>query len=199
MLTSPRPEYLATAEERNAAASLALFEKQLGNSDSTELDALRQRVSRLRGALTWRLETEYHERLTAAHTHLKESDADVDEMYRQYDAFIRTRQAAKHSYVGYDAQISGLRERVAEALQRIDTLIARQGQMIETTAIKQLETRRERLVQQQSEARFGVADSYDRSGNNAPICHSSRACNGPHRRELRCACPENHGNAGGSA
>jgi len=42
-------------------------------------------------------------------------------------------------------------------------LIARQGHMIETVAINQLEARRERLVAQQAEARFGVADSYDRA------------------------------------
>lgn len=35
--------------------------------------------------------------------------------------------------------------------------------MIETVAINQLEARRERLVTQQTEARFGVADSYDRA------------------------------------
>ena len=39
----------------------------------------------------------------------------------------------------------------------------RQGQMIETVAINQLEARRERLVVQQNQARFGVADSYDRA------------------------------------
>jgi hypothetical protein len=35
--------------------------------------------------------------------------------------------------------------------------------MIETVAIIQLEARRERLAVQQTEARFGVADSYDRA------------------------------------
>jgi hypothetical protein len=76
---------------------------------------------------------------------------------------VRTRQAATHSYVGYDVQIARLRERVDEALQRIDVLIARQGHMIETVAINQLEARRGRLVAQQTEARFGVADSFDRA------------------------------------
>ena len=42
-------------------------------------------------------------------------------------------------------------------------LMARQGQMIETVAINQLEARRERLVAQQNQARYGVADSYDRA------------------------------------
>src|SRR2546426_2172362 len=163
ILTAPRPDYLATAEEQIAGERIALVEKQLGGSDDPESLALRQRAARLRGALTWRLETEYNERLTAAHVHLNELNAPVDALTRQYDAFVRTRQAATHSYVGYDVQIARLRERVGDALQRVDMLIARQGHMIETVAINQVEARRERLVAQQAEARFGVADSYDRA------------------------------------
>src|SRR6266576_2059498 len=127
------------------------------------LAARLQRAARLRGALTWRLETEYNDRLTAAYVHLNELKAPLDALSQRYDAFVRTRQAATHSYVGYDVQITRLRERVDDALQRVDKIIARQGHMIETVAINQLEARRDRLVAQQSEARFGVADSYDRA------------------------------------
>src|SRR5437870_8698964 len=56
MLTAPRPDYLATADERTAGERIALIEKQLGNSDSAESLALRQRAARLQGVLTWRLE-----------------------------------------------------------------------------------------------------------------------------------------------
>src|SRR5262250_539438 len=115
ILTAPRPEYLATAEEQNASDRIARVEKQLGNSNDPESLALRQRADRLRGALTWRQETEYNERLTAAHVHLSELNAPIDTLTRQYDAFVRTRQAATHSYVGYDVQIARLRERVDEA------------------------------------------------------------------------------------
>src|SRR5712691_10806496 len=163
MLTAPRPDYLATAEEQIAGERIALIEKRLGNSNDPESLALRQRAVRLRGALTWRLETEYNDRLTAAYVHLNELKAPLDALTRQYDAFVGTRQAATHSYVGYDVQIARLRERVGDALQRVDMLIARQGHMIETVAINQLEARRERLAVQQTEARFGVADSYDRA------------------------------------
>jgi hypothetical protein len=65
--------------------------------------------------------------------------------------------------VGYDAQIAQLRERARRALERVDTLMARQGHMIETVATNQLQARRERLVAQQIQARYGVADSYDRT------------------------------------
>ena len=161
MLTAPRPDYLATAEERMAGERIALIEKQLGDFDNSESLALRQRLARLRGALTWRMETEYRKRLKEAHVHLNELNASIDALTKQYDAFVRTRQAATQSYVGYDVQTTQLR--VEKALQRVDALMARQGQMIETVAINQLEARRERLVTQQSEARFGAADSYDRA------------------------------------
>ena len=163
MLTAPRPESLATADERIAGERLALIEKQLGDSDRPADAALRQRAARLRGALTWRLTTEYPARLTAAFAHLNELSSDVDALTRRYDAFVRTRQAATQSYVGYDVQIQQLRGRVEEALQGTSGLIARQGQLIETAAIDQLTARRERLVAQQTQARYAVADSYDRA------------------------------------
>src|SRR5713226_570050 len=163
ILTAPRPDYLATAEEQIAGERIACIEKRLGHSDDPQSLALRQRAAQLRGALTWRLETQYNDRLTAAYVHLNELKAPLDALSQRYDAFVRTRQAATHSYVGYDVQITRLRERVDEALQRVDMLIARQGHMIETVAINQLEARRERLAVQQTEARFGVADSYDRA------------------------------------
>ncbi len=168
MLTAPRPEYLATTDERIAGERLALIDKQLGRSNRPGTAALRERATRLRGALTWRLETEYTERLTAAHVHLNELNAHVDALTRQYDAFVRTRQAATHSYVGYDAQIERLRERVGDALQRVDDVMARQGHMIETVAINQLTARRGRLADQQTQARYGVADSYDRAAHAQP-------------------------------
>jgi tetratricopeptide (TPR) repeat protein len=163
MLTAPRPDYLATADERIASERIALIEKKLGKSDSPESIAFRQRAARLRGILTWRVETEYPKRLTAAFEHLKELNAQVDALNQRYEAFVRARQAATHSYVGYDEQIARLRERVGKALQHVENLKARQGQMIENVAINQLEARRERLVTQQIQARFGIADSYDRA------------------------------------
>jgi tetratricopeptide (TPR) repeat protein len=163
MLTAPRPDYLATTDERIAAERIALIEKAIGESDTPESIALRQRAVRLRGTLRWNQETEYQERLSAAYVHLKELNAEIDVLTRQYDSFVRTRQAATHSYVGYDPQIDSLRKRVEAAQERVENLMEQQGRMIETVALNQLQARRDRLVVQQTEARYGVADSYDRA------------------------------------
>ena len=123
ILNAPRPDYLATAEEQVAGERIALIEKRIGNSNDPESRALRQRAAHLRGALTWRLETEYNDRLTAAYVHLNGLKAPLDALTQQYDAFVRTRQAATHGYVGYDVQIARLREHVDEALQRAGSFL----------------------------------------------------------------------------
>jgi tetratricopeptide (TPR) repeat protein len=167
MLTAPRPDYLATADERITAGRLDAIAARLEEAGDAATPDL-ERVARLRGALTWRLETEYHARLTDAHEHLFELEGHVRAMKARYDAFVRSRQAATHSYVGYDAGIARLRDRVQGALQRVTIVMARQGHAIETVAINQLKSRRERLLAQQTQARYAVADSYDRARASQP-------------------------------
>lgn len=163
MLTAPRPEQLATADERVDLQRLAQIEEQLTDPADPAQQAMRERIARVRGTLTWRLRTEYHERLTLAHEHLRELNAVIAAMTKQYQSFVRTRQAATHSYVGYDVSIGRLRERVDSALEKVNRLMARQGHLLETVAIHELQVRRERLVDYQAKARFAVADSYDRA------------------------------------
>jgi chromosome segregation ATPase len=163
ILTAPRPELLATADERIALERIHAIEAALAKSTDPRAEALRVRVQRLKGALTWTLRTEYPERLTQAHKHLLALNQDIAVLKARYDSFVRTRQAAVHSYVGYDLPISRLRTRVREALTQVDTLVARQGQLIETVAIAELKARGQRLEVYQTQARYAVADSYDRA------------------------------------
>jgi len=163
ILTAPRPALLATADERVALERLAQIETALQHSSDEEHAAQEARVQRLRGVLTWRLSTEYPERLTRAHEHLHALNEDVRALQKQYTAFVRARQAAVHSYAGYDQPIRRLRTRVDEALEHVDTLLARQGHVIEAVAIDELNTRHQRLEAYQVQARYAVADSYDRA------------------------------------
>jgi uncharacterized coiled-coil DUF342 family protein len=163
ILTSPRPELLATADERMAGERIHRLEIALGKSTGPDAPALQERVQRLKGVLTWNLYTQYPERLTEAHEHLAELNENVKVLRERYDAFVRARQAAVHSYEGYDQPISRLRHRVHDALEQVNTLLAQQGHLIETVAISELKARGERLEAYQTQARYAVADSYDRA------------------------------------
>ena len=161
-LTAPRPALLATRDERLTLERLRRIGETLRHMGG-DTTALRARVQHLQGVVNWRLYTEYPERLTQAYKHLSALNADVQAMQERYTAFVRARQAAVHSYVGYDQSIGLLRTRVGAALGRVDALLARQGHVIEAVAIEELTARRERLEAYQIQARYAVADSYDRA------------------------------------
>ena len=163
MLIAPRPELLATADERAARECIAGALAGLGDGNDPARAALRERLRRLDGVLVFELETGYHQRLTEAHRHLRELNADVAALEARYQGFVRVRQAAEHGFAGYADPIAGLRTRSGEALERLAALMARQGHVLEAVASQELLARRERLESYQNQARFAFADSYDRA------------------------------------
>lgn len=165
MLTSPAPSMLATSGELADHARLVALEAAIDRSaiEDDSVAALRARVRRLRGVLTWSRETRYHERLTDVHDDLRELNADVEQLHARYDSFVRARQAATHSFEGYDGGIRGLRARIERAADRIEALRERQGRALERVARSALVARRERIHGYQNKARFAFADSYDRA------------------------------------
>jgi hypothetical protein len=163
MLTAPRPDNLATAEERIARERIGHLEQALtanGGSASAEVE---EQIGRLRGVLVWNIRTEYDQRLTDTYKHLLDLNIDVARLQEQYNSFVRTRQAATQSYQGYDDVIRGQRILIAAAEEKVKVLMARQGNVLETMAVEELTRRRERLEQFQITARFAIADSYDRA------------------------------------
>ena len=168
MLTAPRPDYLATADERTLLERIDAIEASCGKP-AREARRQLERLDRLRGALTWRLRDRVSRAAHGRRTSTCSSSTSTSmRLKARYGAFVRARQAATHSYVGYDAGIARLRDRVDAALQRVTIVMARQGHVIETVAIDELRARRERLVAQQTQARFAVADSYDRARASQP-------------------------------
>ena len=163
MLVVPRPDYLATAEERVIGERIALVERKLTAGGTAVPDEVDTRINRLRGVLHWNVYTEYDSRFTEAYKDLRDLNREVDLLQRQYTAFVRARQAATQSYKGYDDVIRRLRSTIGKAREKVGQLMVRQGQMLETMAVNELSRRRERLSEFQIKARFAMADSYDRA------------------------------------
>jgi len=163
MLTTPRPEFLATPEERAMLARIEHLETQVQHSDPDPQGSLMRRIQRLKGTLTWTLETEYHERLTTFDENLRGLDQSMAVVQKQYHQYVRARQAATHSYVGYETPISQLRAGVGSSIDEVDLLMTRQGHLLEVVAIEELVARRGRLESYRDKARFALADSYDRA------------------------------------
>ncbi len=163
MLVVPRPDYLATSEERVIGEQIMQLEKNLTSGGSTVPKGIEARIKRLRGVMHWNIYTEYDQRLTDAYDHFRDLNHEVERLKRQYTAFVRTRQAATQSYEGYDDVIRRLRFLIREAGEKLGELMARQGHMLESMAVNELTKRRERLAEFQIKVRFAMAESYDRA------------------------------------
>jgi hypothetical protein len=163
MLVVPRPDYLATSQERVISERISALEQRLTTGGKSLPEGIAARIRRLRGVLHWNIFTQYDRRLTEAHQHLRDLNHEVELLKKQYTAFVRTRQAATQSYEGYDDELRRQRFRIREAREKVGALMARQGHMLETMAVNELSRRRERLSEFQIKARFAMADSYDRA------------------------------------
>ncbi|MDH3339149.1 MAG: tetratricopeptide repeat protein [Gammaproteobacteria bacterium] len=163
MLTTPRPEFLATREEQAMLRRIEHIEAQMHGSKSPFAESSMRRLGRLKGLLSWTLETQYHERLTTFDRNLRGLDDAIAILQEKYDQYVRARQAATHSFVGYERPIKVLRAHVQNSVAKIDNLMARQGHLLEVVAIEELVARRGRLENYGDKARFALADSYDRA------------------------------------
>lgn len=163
MLVAPRPDYLATAEERIIREQIVQLEQSLLAEEPEVSSAEEFRIKRLHGVLDWNIQTDYDQRLTEAFKNLQALNQDVEQLQQQYDSFVRIRQAATQSYQGYDKSIRRQRVRITESQSQVKKLMARQGHLLEVMAVSELSKRRERLEEFQIKARFAMADSYDRA------------------------------------
>lgn len=163
MLIAPRPEYLATSTERQALDVITALEEIVATNPSQVDPQLQARVKRLRGVIHWQVHSEYDQRLTDAYNNLVSLDEIIEQLKITYNSFIRTRQAATQSYEGYTIPIRQLRTRLFSAQRTLKGVMAKQGRMLETMAINELDRRRKRLEEYQIKARFALAESYDRA------------------------------------
>ncbi len=163
LLTTPRPEFLATREEQALLERLTVLDSAVEDLDEVTAKRLGQRLRRLRGRIEFTLATEYHERLAHFDANLDELNDAMDVMQASYDQYVRSRQAATHSFTGYAEPLEGLNARVDRSIKVVQALMARQGRELELAAIEELTVRRHRLANYRDKARFALADSYDRA------------------------------------
>ena len=162
LLTTPRPEFLATPEEQESLARIEALETAMVTSPIANKQNL-VRLKHLKGILSFTLRTEYHERFSKFDRNLRSLDEAMAIAQKEYDEYVRNRQAATHSYVGYDKPMRRLRAEAVVSVEKIDQLMARQGHLLEVLAIEQLVARRDHLENYGDKARFALADSYDRA------------------------------------
>ena len=154
------------------ASLLPDFDKQFLPLDK-KWRSLLDRRQRLDGVLMGKLDKKQHEYeyflsdeyrfAVAAYKKHQQIDEDVQNLINVHASISSLRKNIAQSYQGYDDQIRQLKKRVSDARQKADALKAIQGQALEAKTIDRLDQRRQRLQEYQSQARFALAESYERA------------------------------------
>jgi hypothetical protein len=166
---------LADARERDLLDRFERVRKLLeaaGSERDPELDALRERFRRVAGALSWQLSDQFAARMWDAKKSLKEIDEGLVEAHDRDAALARAQNDEPVRFDQLGSRIAELDTRLRAMTPRVATLLAEQQQYVQNLAVAALEQQKERLASYGTQARFAVAQIYDRArlareGSNA--------------------------------
>jgi hypothetical protein len=158
----------ANATQRQQQARIASAQKLLtegGDAVKAEVDtdAVGERLRRLSGALTWQLAQALPERRWATEKALRDTDQQLAEA-REHDAKLEAAQRDEPAkFDAFAVRLKELADRITALQPRVAALTTEQQQALQDTAVVALHVQQERLVGYTNQARYAVAQLYDRA------------------------------------
>ena len=165
---------LATARERELQARLGRVREALGGAAGEPgLDEARERYRRASGALLWQQNEQFSGRLWSARKNLQELQRQVA-LAKERDAALGRAQRDEPARLDdFARRLDALAARVDAMAPRVDALAQQQRVAVQELAVAELLRQKERLAAYGTQARFAVAQIYDRAastkeGSRAP-------------------------------
>ena len=115
------------------------------------------------GALAWQLAEQFPPRAWDAQKDLKAVDAELDQTRRSDAALAQAQRDEPVRFERFAARIATLSQRLQTLLPQVTALQREQQQVVQELAVAQLVRQKERLAEYTTQARFAVAQLYDRA------------------------------------
>ena len=141
--------------------------KSAGAGADPDLALARERAARVAGALTWELAQEHAPRSWNASKGLQSIDAGLAQARKRDAALVEAQRDEPARFVAFGKRIAALDPRIKALLPRVLALGSEQQQALQDVAVAELTRQKERLAGYTQQARFAVAQLYDRA--NLPI------------------------------
>ena len=135
--------------------------KQL--ADDPEFAAARERARLAAGALTWQLAQDYPGRLWDAKKGLAVTDAQLAEAKQRDEALAQAQRDEPARQEKFAARIAELGNRIRALIPQVAALSREQQDAVQDLAVAELTHQKERLAIYATQARFAVAQLYDRA------------------------------------
>ena len=155
---------LADTRQREQLARLADVRSTLQQAGSDpDVAAKRDRARLVGGALTWQLTQDYPARLWEAKKALVTISDGLAEARHHVAALAQAQRDEPARFEAFAARIKELSPRIQALIPRVATLAAEQQQAVQELAVAELTRQKERLAEYTTQARFAVAQLYDRA------------------------------------
>jgi hypothetical protein len=155
---------LGTPTEREQWAHLARLADALASMPAgPERDAARDKLRLIKGVLYWRLDASFKARSYQEQRSLRELDAALDELQNRWVRVQQARATVPNDTGEYAARIAALAARIQAMRDRLGQSSQQQSKYLEDLAESELRTQKQRLDAYALQARYALADIYDRA------------------------------------
>ena len=131
-----------------------------------EITVLRERVRLARGLLTWQLAKKQTDRVWALQKDLQKIDAELAQVRERDTALLAAQKEEPARFERFDKRIAALRPLLDVMIPRVAALGREQQKAVQDIAVAELTRQQERLADYTTQARFAVAQLYDRAYAN---------------------------------
>jgi hypothetical protein len=128
-----------------------------------EVAAGAERVRRVAGALTWQLAQEFPDRLWAAKKSLRTIDTELELARARDAALVQAQRDEPARHEQFAKRIAELEGNVRALIPKVAALTIEQQGQVQELAVAELSRQKERLAAYTTQARFAVAQLYDRA------------------------------------
>ncbi|MGA8708194.1 MAG: hypothetical protein WB646_14535 [Steroidobacteraceae bacterium] len=159
---------LGTPEEREQWSRATGLGDQLSAMPAgLERDESRDKLRLIQGVLYWRLDADFNARAYREQRALREVDAGLEELQNRWTRLEQARGTVLANTQDFSARIAALAARVKDMRQRLAQASDQQNQYLESVAEAELTEQKQRLDAYALQARFALADIYDRSSDES--------------------------------
>ncbi|MGH8253728.1 MAG: tetratricopeptide repeat protein [Steroidobacteraceae bacterium] len=162
---------LGSPEERAQWAKVRALEGALADAtgmDADELQTDRDKLRLMKGVLYWKLDAQFKERSYAERRELRALDALLNEAQNRWVRVQRARSSVPTNTGEFETRIAALAQRIADLKLRLGQSAQMQNQYLEHMASSALLEQKDRLAAYEVQARFALADIYDRASAPPP-------------------------------
>jgi hypothetical protein len=155
---------LATPKEREQWDHIAVLAARLATlPPSLERDNVADKLRLVKGVLYWRLDTAFKARSYQEQRALHQTDQALDELQNRWVRVQRARASVANNNGDFAARVTALGNRIADLHARLLTAQRQQAVYLDGLAEAQLNAQQSRLQAYAEQARFALANIYDRA------------------------------------